>query len=138
MKEHQTENLKIPGLDTSHFKFVDNLILCIINLHKSIFYDSAETPLVEEASKGSNQPNMPCMEAVKLHPKKPPACTPEGAYAPRQCRGEVCFCVTLDGRPIPYYKVIRKLADSMECSKYIFLFFFLCAPLGLVAQIKNV
>ncbi|XP_021933559.1 uncharacterized protein LOC110836558 isoform X2 [Zootermopsis nevadensis] len=77
---------------------------------------SAETPLVEEASKGSNQPNMPCMEAVKLHPKKPPACTPEGAYAPRQCRGEVCFCVTLDGRPIPYYKVIRKLADSMECN----------------------
>jgi hypothetical protein len=59
------------------------------------------------------------MEAVKLHPKKPPTCTPEGAYAPKQCRGEVCFCVTPDGRPIPYYKVIRKLANSMECSKYI-------------------
>jgi hypothetical protein len=96
---------------------VDNFILCIIIVH--VFYVSAESPLVEEAFKGSNQANMPCIEAVKLHPKKPPVCTPEGDYAPRQCRGEVCFCVTVDGRPIPYYKVIRKLADTMECSKYI-------------------
>jgi hypothetical protein len=60
---------------------------------------------------------MRCTEAIQLHPDKPPVCTPEGAYAPKQCRGEVCFCVTLEGRSIPYYKVLKKLAHFMECGK---------------------
>jgi hypothetical protein len=56
-------------------------------------------------------------KAIELHPDKPSVCTPEVAYAPRQCRHEVCFCVTLEGGPIRYCKVLKKLADFVQCGK---------------------
>ncbi|KAJ9591279.1 hypothetical protein L9F63_002182 [Diploptera punctata] len=79
---------------------------------------SAESPLIEEAlysSKESKFSQNNCLEAnqstIGYHPK----CTKDGSFTPKQCQDDLCFCVTVEGKPITRYKIPVKQAEQMEC-----------------------